>query len=465
VQKDSPITHHVSDSMANSEPNTSKWINSVETALLLLLVLFLPTQAALAIRRGPNATYIAWGDIVTAMAFGAWALLILLTRTRDGARRWRTVKWPPAPIWMLMFAAAVSVLNSPSIHQAFKEAEGGLKSLLGDDRVRNAIVEMAQLVLYFLVAYTLFRNLVENRARLRLAVNFLVPLSTGVLLMGVVQYFTVPDPVKVSATFGSQNIYSGFWAMLAPMMLAVGLLTDSMATKVWAYAMVFVAAFTMLSGGALLALVVVLPLVASFVRRRAGATVLGILIAGLLISSLAGTRTYRAGIRPFVQLRDDEGDLKKQYIEWQADVNMLAERFLTGVGVGNYQLNVGSYYLHLPNKEKMPLDSNNLFLVIASSMGMTGLLAFMYLLCYHGRQARRAFQQVGDTDLRALALGCWGGLLGFAITSIHHSLLVRGTGMVFIFLLAIIGTLSNDERQKAAIAESATREEVECESS
>jgi len=444
--------------MTESQSNISRWINGLETALLLLLVLFMPTQAALTIRRGPNATYIAWGDILTALVFALWIVLILLTRTPQGSGRWRTIRVPSAPIWMVMFAAAVSFLNSPSVYQAFQERTGGVKSLLGDDRVRNALVELAQMTLYFLIGYTLLANLGSTRERLRVALNFLFVLSTGVLAWGVVQYFVEPEVVKVRATFGSQNIYGGFWAMVAPLILATGLLSQSRWVKLWAFLIVAIASFTLLSGGALLALVVVLPWLAARVRCRSGWAVFGVLVLGLGILSLGRTRTYREGIAQFVNLRDAEGDLKKQYIEWQADANMLAERFLTGVGVGNYQLNVGTYYLHLPNKEKMPLDSNNLFLVIASSMGITGLLAFIYLLRHYALVALTLYKHANDPERRAWALGCWGGLWGFAITSVNHALLVRGTGMLFIFFLTIVGTLETAERQNGAISESATGE-------
>jgi len=68
------------------------------------------------------------------------------------------------------------------------------------------------------------------------------------------------------------------------------------------------------------------------------------------------------------------------------------------------------------------------------------------------------YKHANDPERRAWALGCWGGLWGFAITIVNHALLVRGTGMLFIFFLTIVGTLETAERQNGAISESATGE-------
>lgn len=433
--------------MIETKPQSVKTaIYYLELVLLLLLVLFMPTQAAYQIKKGHNAIYIGCGDVVTALTFMVWFLTLLVTRTPSGEWRLRTIKFPPAALWIFVLAAAVSGLNSPSIYRGLAEAEGGIKAMLGDERIRNAIAEFAQYVLYFLVAYTLLRNLTEDPRRRNTALGFLFVLSTGVLLLGLKQYFTEPDPMKVSATFGSKNIYGGFWVMLAPIVLVAGLATESRALKVWAYTVVFAATFTMLSGGALLALAIVLPLTAFRWKPRSGYAVAGVLAVGLVLVSALGMRTCRQNMEEFAQVRDSEGDIKKEYIEWQADVNMLADHFLTGIGLGNYQLNIGEYYTYLPNKEKMPFDCNNQYLVIASSLGIFGLIAFMNVLCSHLRRASSAHLQSDDPFERALALGCWGALCGFAITNVWHALLVRGTGMVFIFLLAIVGTFDQPKR-------------------
>lgn len=126
--------------------------------------------------------------------------------------------------------------------------------------------------------------------------------------------------------------------------------------------------------------------------------------------------------------------VRKQYIEWYAAMGWSLPRqkaFATGVGPGNYQLNIGPLYSSLPNEEKMPPDSNNLFLVQAVSLGFLGLGALLWIFGHFGRQAWLAMRRDW------LGAGVLGSLCAFLLVNLFHALIVRGTGIVLAFVLSL----------------------------
>jgi len=143
--------------------------------------------------------------------------------------------------------------------------------------------------------------------------------------------------------------------------------------------------------------------------------------------------------------------VKKQYIEWYAALGWSTPRqraLATGVGPGNYQLNIGPYYGGLPNEEKMPLDSNNLYLVQGVSLGILGLGALLWVLSYFGGQARLALRRFPHDWLGAAVLA---SLAAFLAVNLFHALIVRGVGLVlaFILSLAIIAARRDAHEDKA----------------
>jgi hypothetical protein len=369
--------------------------------LLLLVILFMPTQWTLG-QLGPEAmkgaearkTHIAIGDVVVGLAFLAWAARTTLRR------EWKKVLLPPFPCWLFVGVAVLSMLHSPQIFEALSTVHHPLK-LLKVQAFREAMTEVVEYTLYLLVAYTLFANLMRNPQRLKVGVYGFCAVATGVMALGLFQWFA-GRAADVTATFGSRNIFNGFLCMTLPLMFALARGNEK-PTRQW----------------------------------LAGCAVVGVV---LLLPSL----THLA------VLHDPDGDVKKQYVEWQAALNMMEDtrenNFLLGVGTGNYQLNVGRYYGFLPNKEKMPRDSNNLYLVIGGSMGLFGLMAWVWILAHHLKLANALRRQTPDAWRRSLAVGLWGSLWAFVFINLFHALLVRGTGLVMVFLLAMLTAMNDVDR-------------------
>ena len=145
---------------------------------------------------------------------------------------------------------------------------------------------------------------------------------------------------------------------------------------------------------------------------------------------------------PFTRLGDKTEKVKKQFIEWQVATRFNTPRervFATGYGPGNYQLNIGPLYGYdsIPNEEKMPPDSNNLWLVQAMSLGVLGLGALIWVVSHFWILAWRA-AKVNPEDW--LGAGVVGSLSAWIFVNFFHALVVRGAGLVlaFVFALAVV---------------------------
>lgn len=443
-------------------------VDRFDLALLVVVLLVLPTQYALTVKK----IHIGLGDAMVAAVFGLWFLKTLVTG------RLRQCLLPPVPIWLFLGAAALSILNSTSVYQGVVEAGSLIKAPVASEAVRSALAEFVQTVGYFVFSLVLLVNLLRPPLHRKTAVQLVLAVSGVVALYGLAESLfgvhalglkalagsfskddllrmaKVSDPLAVSATFGSKNVYGGYLALVAPFALSAALLPRSRKVRWVAVLGLLAGALSILSGGALLGFAVGLLVTAFRHSRRAGSICALALVAFVALVSGGRLRPYRDGIAPFLTVRyaNDEvppawdipppgtppryrkGDVKKEYMEWQADLNMLKENFLTGVGFGEYQTKIDGYYLYLPIGAKMPPDSNNLFLVLAGTTGILGLTAFLFLLQNFGARAAH----LGLAGHSALSGAALGSLWAFGVTSVFHSLLVRGTALMLIFVLALV---------------------------
>jgi hypothetical protein len=101
----------------------------------------------------------------------------------------------------------------------------------------------------------------------------------------------------------------------------------------------------------------------------------------------------------------------------------------------------------LPNEEKMPPDSNNLYLVQAVSIGVLGLGTLLWVIGHFMSTARRAMRWT-PTDW--LPFGVFAALCAWLSVNVFHAGIVRGGGVVLAFMLSL-----------AVVAGSRSRESVE----
>lgn len=372
------------------------------------------------------------------------------------ARAWRKVWWPPFPCWALIATLLLSIIHSRpllnAVAEAWADVDGGFRPMLLallTKESKEALAETIQFTGYFLLAPLLFVNLIHDArntifvSRRRLAMwTFFAALATTVFI-ALLQLMRGSDAPR--ALLGSPNAYAGFCAIALPLLLA-RLLSARVGTPLAvALAVIAIAVFaaTLTSFWATLTVFIALTVIGALLRGSLRAYIAAG-IAGVLILVLwQGQGRLKPARQQSYSLMHQSPDthkwqVKKQFIEWQVAVARLADpreaSFATGAGPGNYQFNIGAYYARLPNEKKMPPDSNNLFLVQAVNIGLLGLAALIWMIYRFAQIAFLALKKHRDDWL---AVGVLGSLLAWTVINCFHALIVRGTGVVLAFLLAL----------------------------
>ncbi len=414
-------------------PTWSFW-----TVLALLAVA--PGQWAYALdpKHGP---FIAYADLLAAAIIAAWGLWALVTG------RLRGLLWPPHQTWVLLTIAVLSGL--------------------GAENLQAAAVEIAQLLLYFVLAYMLFADVLRSERRQRLALLLLLAGTSAAILYALSQYVTAVDPTSVKAGFQSRTAYSAFLVMVLPLFYALLLWSRRTWERVWAAGALTLGAVTLLSPGLLFVLVAVLAVMT--VVCGAGGRLWVFLPAAALFCVLTtqglplNRGVHQELVNPYEEgevhkLMDVEAFVesgqpivKKRWIEWVPALNMMAENFLLGVGTGNYQLNIGrpEYYGFLPNVKKSEADTNNLYLVTGSSMGFAGLVALMAFIGHFAGRAVNLWRHTESQEARVWAAGLCGLALAIPLVNVCSSLFVRGTSLVWALGYALIAVMGSIQRQSA----------------
>jgi len=394
----------------------------------LVLVLFAPTQFSYALnpKDGP---FILYADIYAAGLFALWALMVLVRR------RWNEIVRPPVAIWALLAVAALSALGAVSL--------------------KSAIVEIAQIGLYFVAVFALFADVLRGQHRLILAAKVLAIATTVAVLIGLYQYISGQEPSHVRGTFANRNVYSAYLAMVLPVLYGIAIWTRDTIHRVWFLAVVVVGAVTMLAGLQFWCLALVLLILSALKNLRA----LGYYLTGatlLIVLFVAVLHTNRDAVFREVADPVEHGELyklgpghegttilKMRWLEWYPALTMAAENFPLGVGVGNYQKHIGeSSYWMIPPPTKIEPDTNNLYLVIAASTGFVGLVAFLAWLGHFWRMAEDNWTQAHDAWSMGLCWGLLGGVYSIVLVNIFSSLFVRGTGIVWALIFAMIASVA-----------------------
>lgn len=312
--------------------------------------------------------------------------------------------------------------------------------------------ELVQIIEYVAVAFVLFAKVKLNEGLLKKFGMLFLILVSAVVSLALWQYLDKSLPVMaVKSSFGNRNTYGGFLAIALPLVLAITLQIKNVGFKLWGLAILITGTVTLLSGGAALGLLFSCSLISIFNSRRAFAVWLAIIFitGGFILPKLP--RDNIAVLKNSISIYDENGQAEPRYIEWQASVQMWKEDPLLGVGLGNYQSQIGMNYGFLAIKEgpKEP-DHNNLFLVFASTTGLLGLIGLLGMLaCWSHRGTMVLWGCKTDERLvvyrKILAMGAIGAIAGFCIASIWTALLVRG---IFLMLVTIVGLALNEQKSQ-----------------
>lgn len=392
--------------MKEQEP-LSKWVLAGLMAILVLA----PTQFGIEIIRKNHLSLV---DPVVWATFALW----LFGQARSGA--WRSWKVPLALPVLFVALTALSLVKTPNL----------VKSA-------NKILQQAE---YFIAAYLLFSTALSNPRAFKLLLNTFLVVASAVVLLGLVQYaMPAIPPFQVRSTFGNSNVFGGFLSLVLPLMFGLWLGASDRWRRTWSLFIILAGGAAVLSGGSFLALAFSFGCMAAARGWKAflGTAAVFFLLAFSVLPLLP--RHNLEVQKESVNLYNDDGDVNRRYAEWQAAVEMTREHPLLGVGSGCYQEKIGTFYGTIPvmGGSAAQADSQNLYLVLAASIGLPGLAAFLGLLLGAGALAVRKAAAGGGAAPAGLYLGVAGSLIAFGVNGIWSPLLVRGIGIPLVFILAL----------------------------
>ncbi len=392
---------------------------------MLAIVVVSPTQYGVELAKN---TYVSVADPLVWVVFG---LLI----SGYAMRRWAPVS-PTAPDKGMDSAAHLELHGPPLMVVLFI-----LIAALSVNRAIHPLKgakDILQLMEYFVAAFMIFAT-IPDRERLRRVMDVFLIVATVVILLGTVHYLlpNVTD-FKVRSTFGNRNVFGGYLALVTPLMAGIALYETSTWRRVWLLSMVTFALLITLSGGTLIAIVLTLAVLCAMRGKPAFIAFATICTVILILILPRLPRHNDVALDESTRLFNDKNEVSLRYTEWQAAMVMTSEHPWLGVGIGNYQDNIGGYFGVLPRPTGVvEHDSENLYMVIASSTGLLGLAAFLGILLTFGIMAARQFFSPSNPRDRGLALGLLGAILSFALCGIWHPLLVRGIGIPLTITFAL----------------------------
>lgn len=319
----------------------------------------------------------------------------------------------------------------------------GLLSVTAAQNRMAAAKDAVQWGLYFVGAWTLFRYGLDDIKTRRAAFALVLCVTVAILLLTVVQFFrpSVAD-LDVRSTFGNRNVLAGFLALALPFAFAQALAGGNPLVGLAGVILTLVGLGVTLSGAAVLG--IALALLAMAATQSRFAVLLTLCFLCFLFAVLHPNLPRRGDDKdPWldsIALHNAEGELSRRYPDWECAWLMMAEHPWRGIGAGNYQERISSYRRIPTQPGKPEPDTQNLFLVLGTTLGFPGLLAFLAMLLEGMAAAlRTVLVPTGRStpEDRTLALGAFGALMAFSVTAIWHPLLVRGIGIPLVAVLAL----------------------------
>jgi putative inorganic carbon (HCO3(-)) transporter len=422
---------------------------------LYLLCFAIPFGSLYEVEIGGGIT-IGVTEVLIGLAAAAWLARTMAWRLRTG--------WPRLTVALTLFVGAVgfSLLNVTSLPHALKEIAKWIE---------------------FLVVLLIVANTVD-RAKSQRLVTCLLMAGIGQAALGAYQFLTRSGPeffavgrfIRAYGTFEQPNPYAGYLGIVAPLALALVLVSggrpspritgrasaqaSSGSIPSWLkwLALGSLVATSMgigmsASRGAWLAYGAAFVAVNISQSRRGASIFLTLIVFALFVGLLGGFRLLPVGITqrltsflPFVGARDvrsiEVTDANYASLErlafWQAALDMWRDFPLLGVGLGNYPIAYARYSLP---KWRMALGhAHNYYLNVAAETGLIGLLAYLALWAAAVWQTVQANRQSCDVYAHALALGAFGVLVHVHVHNVVDNLWVHN---MYIHVAIILGLVQS----------------------
>ncbi len=389
----------------------------IDCSLLIVLIVF-PFSIGINIISPDDldhpiiAVNISLADLIIYFLFLLWFFKLLIYK------EFKRIHLPPLSLVLLVCITIISFVNATSLI--------------------NWVKESVKFIEYFLLLYLLFVNNFKSISRR--TIFFIIYIFTSIILLVAFVQHTIlnAEVYLIRGVFRNRNFLGAYLCMTIPIIYNELLHTSKGFVKIWMALILILTLWILVSGSAIFAILVGLGFVSwkygkkifilfltsalaisllypiCFLTKNKKAinsflsiyeqgsinknyykrlTMLGDLEKNILVKKIIGKNfllitsdNYVNAFLPLNQVGDrykkydQEKNIKNRYIEMLASLNMMAENTLIGIGAGNFQNHIGSYYFKLPKINTAEPGQNNGYLIIGSTIGFFGLVTVVWLL-------------------------------------------------------------------------------------
>ena len=302
-----------------------------------------------------------------------------------------------------------------------------------------------KLALMLVGGYALFSLAISNVCSLKMFYNLMTAAAIISLAYCLVARFCLDS--EVFGFHGSAYKYGTYVGILTPL-CAVYFLAGA---KTWGILIgIAISAGALVSSGTLGTLAAIsagmFTAMIAISRWPIRLCVLGSLALGFGGLLAVSNSNPASNIYDDVKLSEtDEVNLKQRYIEWQAELNLLEERTVTGTAAGCINDYRSNYYYRLPKLNTLKAFDQNGWLSTGAETGMMGLMCFCWIVAYYGRLAlvQVIDSRSNESSLdRAFAVANLAGFTAACVSNLFSSIHYNGILIVFVLVLTLISRTS-----------------------
>ncbi|RZK16372.1 MAG: hypothetical protein EOO43_14565 [Flavobacterium sp.] len=119
----------------------------------------------------------------------------------------------------------------------------------------------------------------------------------------------------------------------------------------------------------------------------------------------------------------------------KAGLNMLSQSTLLGVGAGHYQSNIGTNFSGLPKFNTAEPNQYNGYIIIASTLGLLGLLSCIWIFGATIAENLRTYSL--DRKLNSFKLGLIGCFVSMSIENLFSYLFISSLLVPIVLFLCL----------------------------
>ncbi|MCK4887809.1 MAG: O-antigen ligase family protein, partial [Planctomycetes bacterium] len=146
----------------------------------------------------------------------------------------------------------------------------------------------------------------------------------------------------------------------------------------------------------------------------------------------------------------DGENVRQRYIEWQAELNMLEKRAGAGTAAGAINDYRSEFYYRLVKLNTLKAFDLNGWLACGAEIGVVGLMCLGWVFYSYGKKSW-AIVVNGSDEVRRLAGANLAALTAAAVANVFGCLMYNGIIIVFVLILAMMGSVEKLWRRENEI--------------